>query len=567
MKVIIVLCLTSYFWLISCDENKSEDILPPTEVQASDGTFADRIKISWVPLQSVQSYDIFRSDTTISEYQKIGTTDETDFDDSSATTVFKIYSYKIRARNGSKVSDFSDEDIGYRDSIEIGLTDRPANVAASDSEFVDKIRITWTGSPIAQFYEVFRFNPVKQEYDPIGSTMNLVYDDSTIGDPLTAYFYKVRCRNGVRVSELSDSDMGYLRRLIAPSIISATDGSDEDKITISWNSVKGVSSYEIYRSGSMDGSYSLITITTDTLYNDGTATAITDYFYKVRSRFGAASLFSPYSPIDSGYRLQKYTYVTQWGTAGISDGQFIGPFGVATDRSGNIYVSDWNNNRIQVFTSNGSFLRSMTPGLNYPRGIVFDKNGHLYIADSGNSRIIKCDSLGNILLTFGSFGTGNGQFNAALRDLAVDDSYLYVVDHNNDRIQKFDFDGNFITKWGNNGSGIGQFVYPWGIVVLNDGTVMVSEDNKRVQVFTNTGGFIRSFIPIDLKYYLSEDNAGYIYSGSGDRVVKMNSYGKVVAKILLPGGSLASGVIIDAVGNVFVAAFSTNIVYKYAPLE
>ena len=42
-------------------------------------------------------------------------------------------------------------------------------------------------------------------------------------------------------------------------------------------------------------------------------------------------------------------YCTQWGSYGSAPGQFYGPWGVAVDASGNVYVADNNNHRIQKF--------------------------------------------------------------------------------------------------------------------------------------------------------------------------------------------------------------------------
>lgn len=53
---------------------------------------------------------------------------------------------------------------------------------------------------------------------------------------------------------------------------------------------------------------------------------------------------------------EQYSFLKAWGYQGSDEGQFNYPSGVAVDSSGNVYVSDLHNNRIQKFTSDGKFI-------------------------------------------------------------------------------------------------------------------------------------------------------------------------------------------------------------------
>ena len=86
--------------------------------------------------------------------------------------------------------------------------------------------------------------------------------------------------------------------------------------------------------------------------------------------------------------------------------------------------------------------------LQFPYGVAVDSSGNVYVADSANNRIQKFNSSGYFITKWGSLGSGDGQFFSP-GGVAVDSSgNVYVADSMNARIQKFDIAGNFITKWG-----------------------------------------------------------------------------------------------------------------------
>ena len=159
-------------------------------------------------------------------------------------------------------------------------------------------------------------------------------------------------------------------------------------------------------------------------------------------------------------------------TAGDGDsGQFYYPFGIAVDQtSGNVYVTDTFNQRIQKFVATGEFIRTWGT----------------FCAISTGQECVDEDGLGPLPL-------GNGEFYYPF-DIAVDQTSgnVYVTDTGNNRIQVFTRTGNFIGAWGSLGTDNGQFYYPFDIAVdQTSGNVYVTDTlNQRIQVFTRTGNFI-----------------------------------------------------------------------------
>jgi sugar lactone lactonase YvrE len=201
---------------------------------------------------------------------------------------------------------------------------------------------------------------------------------------------------------------------------------------------------------------------------------------------------------------ETYQFVTKWGTNGTGEGQFESPTGISIDSSGNVYISDSWLNRIQKFDSRGNFLSkwgvnaretpSPPPGqFSSAFAVRVDPAGNLYVIDTGGmtSRIQKFTPDGRFITTWGSYGSGAGQFNFPW-DLATD-SYgnVYVVEVTGNRIQKFSPNGAFITAWGSIGSGDGQFNRPLGIAIDSSDNVYVADaSNNRIQKFTSDGKFI-----------------------------------------------------------------------------
>ena len=137
------------------------------------------------------------------------------------------------------------------------------------------------------------------------------------------------------------------------------------------------------------------------------------------------------------------SYSSTFGEQGSELGQFRYLHGIACDNTGNVYVVDSGNYRIQVFTAEGEFLRMFGErgydigSLGYPWGIAIDTDDMVYVSEHGNSRVSVFTSEGHFLKSFGEKGEEPGEFRNPC-GIAVDSSgMVYVCDCYNDRIQVF----------------------------------------------------------------------------------------------------------------------------------
>ncbi len=128
--------------------------------------------------------------------------------------------------------------------------------------------------------------------------------------------------------------------------------------------------------------------------------------------------------------------------AGHATSQFNRAEGLSLSPAGELFVADSCNHRVQVFRTDGTFVREFGQAgsergeFSYPYDVRVDEQGRQYICEFGNSRLTVLDSEGEVLELIGRPGSAPGEFNNPW-SLALDSrGNLYVADSQNHRVQK-----------------------------------------------------------------------------------------------------------------------------------
>ena len=201
----------------------------------------------------------------------------------------------------------------------------------------------------------------------------------------------------------------------------------------------------------------------------------------------------------SNHTVQIYSsdgkYLRSFGRIGNKAGEFRFPKGITFHKNGNIFVADCSNHRIQIFSGEGEFVGmfgekgSLDSQLAGPWGLSVDSDGNIIVTDAGNKLIKIFSPEGKFLMKIGE----QGSFTYPLHCVQCD-RYLIVSDYKEHCIKVFNYDGNFQYKFGKQGGGDGEFVYPYCLSVNKSGQLMVCDsDNNRIQVFELNGTFVGKF--------------------------------------------------------------------------
>jgi sugar lactone lactonase YvrE len=185
------------------------------------------------------------------------------------------------------------------------------------------------------------------------------------------------------------------------------------------------------------------------------------------------------APQDNWYLDEYKTFGHAWGMRH--------PIAIAHGTKGRTFVVEYDKDRVQFRDANQSIINLKGCGEN-PRGVTY-ADGKVYVVSEDSERVYVFNETGQSLFTFGSDGTGNGQFKnpyGIASGYDGDDLEIFVTDPDTDRITVFDENGTYKRKfWSVDGN-------PRGIVVDDNGSVYVSDQTDRINVFNKAGTLLRT---------------------------------------------------------------------------
>jgi len=302
----------------------------------------------------------------------------------------------------------------------------------------------------------------------------------------------------------------------------------------------------------------------------------------------------------SGDFLQEFPPGDPW-NRGDDNSHFDTPRGIAFDGDGRLYVSDYGNHRIQVYsvTVDSSLVYSTTIGetgvsgsdsthFNGPSQIAFDSSDRFYVADVDNARVQRCThSSGWTCSTFhgtGAMGSDPDQLQWA-HGIGVDDSdRVYITDNFNARVKRCQPDGSCSIF----ASG-GDLEWPTSVAFDSSGNVYVSDFyDHTILKFQSNGSYVGNFAGTHDQPYQTDgahfngpsgvaaDADGNIYVSTiyGFRLFKLTPSGTTAWAIGTPGiygddnahfGSWQDGphsVAVDPGGAVYVADTGNHRIQK-----
>lgn len=213
--------------------------------------------------------------------------------------------------------------------------------------------------------------------------------------------------------------------------------------------------------------------------------------------------------VDNGHHCihifdRNRKFIRSFGSHGNGHGQLRSPNGMTIDLHNQIYVANCDNDRIEVFKPDGTYVgRIGKTRLAHPTDVaIHDKC--LYVADSGKHRIVKFTLQGKFVSSFGDQSGVPSLFQWPSGLVVSETGELFVTDCNQSRVVVINAEGKFLREFGR-----GVLRNPLDILLVENGSILVNDTGcNRIVVFDAISGEIQHTVPVSSPYGLAVDSQG-----------------------------------------------------------
>ncbi|GFP75534.1 leucine-rich repeat protein [Clostridium fungisolvens] len=251
---------------------------------------------SWGAVTGAAGYELYRSTSSTGTYSLVTTTTATSYNNTGLATGTTYY-YKARAYclvGSAKVySDFTSI-VNAKPILAMPSSFKSAPIS------YNSVLSSWGAVTGAAGYELYRSASSTGTYSLVTTTTATSYNNTGLATG-TTYYYKVRAYCLVESAKVYSDFTSVVNAkpiLAMPSSFKSAPISFNSVLS-SWGAVTGAAGYELYRSTSSTGTYSLVTTTAATSYNNTGLATGTTYYYKVRAYclVGGAKVYGDFTSV------------------------------------------------------------------------------------------------------------------------------------------------------------------------------------------------------------------------------------------------------------------------------
>ena len=276
------------------------------------------------------------------------------------------------------------------------------------------------------------------------------------------------------------------------------------------------------------------------------------------------SIFPPHvKPVVPDYKTKQLptAYCCKKSSFWKSRGELNGPGSLAIHyKTGNIYIADSSNHRVQVFSGNGDYLFMFSEKMNGPIGICISQN-KVFVTQYSGHCINMYELEGKLIKSVGSEGNGESQFkNSRGLDVSDINNNIYVCDSNNSRIQILTEELKYHSMLG-----IDLLVFPRDVKVTRDRVLVLDCNDLCMFVFNSDHVIINRLITrgvgkqtnnpccfdIDREHNIIMSDYGnhcvYVFNQEGEQIHKFGKKGQGIGEFYQP-----YGIALDNTGRIIV---------------